>query len=268
MPLTNTVALALKSATTNVDVSAATAPSSGQVLTATGTTAATWQTPSGGSTTPTMKLNSNFYERGTAGGAGTLYVADVINGSASASGVDPTDGGVYMRTSATAGGSVSFVRNIAVGTTNVNIFSGNPIFYSRVQFFSGATGAGSFFCGLGAVTVAGTGHTFTTDHIGFKIVKVASVVSVYGTTAVSATESATSALTTLAAGDLIEMILVATSNTNVAFYYRKNGGTLSSATNITTNIPATDKRTIQHSISNDNDNNQYWMYLHGWGYER
>lgn len=42
------VAKALQSATTNVDVSAATAPSSGQVLTATGTTAATWQTPSSG----------------------------------------------------------------------------------------------------------------------------------------------------------------------------------------------------------------------------
>lgn len=36
---------ALKSATTTVDVSAATAPSSGQVLTATGATTATWQTP-------------------------------------------------------------------------------------------------------------------------------------------------------------------------------------------------------------------------------
>jgi len=40
----------LKSATTEVDVSAATAPSIGQVLTATSSTAATWQTPSGGLT--------------------------------------------------------------------------------------------------------------------------------------------------------------------------------------------------------------------------
>lgn len=38
----------LKSATTTVDVSAATAPSSGQVLTATSSTTATWQTPAGG----------------------------------------------------------------------------------------------------------------------------------------------------------------------------------------------------------------------------
>ena len=39
------MAKSLKSATTTVDVSAATAPSSGQVLTATGASAATWQTP-------------------------------------------------------------------------------------------------------------------------------------------------------------------------------------------------------------------------------
>lgn len=39
---------ALKSATTTVDVSAATAPSANQVLTATDSTHATWQTPSGG----------------------------------------------------------------------------------------------------------------------------------------------------------------------------------------------------------------------------
>lgn len=45
----NLVAGALKSATTNVSVSSATAPTNGQVLTATSNTTATWQTPSGGS---------------------------------------------------------------------------------------------------------------------------------------------------------------------------------------------------------------------------
>lgn len=44
------VATALKSATTDVDVSAATAPSSGQILTATGGTAATWQAPAAATT--------------------------------------------------------------------------------------------------------------------------------------------------------------------------------------------------------------------------
>lgn len=51
MPLTRFAARTLRSATTNIDIAAATAPSSGQVLTATGTTAATWQTPSGGGAT-------------------------------------------------------------------------------------------------------------------------------------------------------------------------------------------------------------------------
>jgi hypothetical protein len=46
-PLTG-IATALKSATTNVDVSAATAPSNTQVLTATSSTTATWQTPGAG----------------------------------------------------------------------------------------------------------------------------------------------------------------------------------------------------------------------------
>ena len=40
---------ALKSASTEVDVSSSTAPTTGQVLTATSSTAATWQTPAGGS---------------------------------------------------------------------------------------------------------------------------------------------------------------------------------------------------------------------------
>jgi hypothetical protein len=43
--LTSGITLALKSATTTVDVSAAAAPTSGQVLTATAGTTATWQTP-------------------------------------------------------------------------------------------------------------------------------------------------------------------------------------------------------------------------------
>lgn len=48
---TNTLtASVLKSATTEVNVSSATAPTSGQVLTATSSTAATWQTPSGWNT--------------------------------------------------------------------------------------------------------------------------------------------------------------------------------------------------------------------------
>lgn len=48
----------LRSATTVVDVSAAAAPTTGQVLTATSGTAATWQTPSSGATLSTSEANA------------------------------------------------------------------------------------------------------------------------------------------------------------------------------------------------------------------
>ena len=53
---TSGYASALKSATTTVSISSATAPTTGQVLTATGASAATWQTPSGGLTNLTEIL--------------------------------------------------------------------------------------------------------------------------------------------------------------------------------------------------------------------
>lgn len=48
MPIRSTTAFKLKNTTGIVDVSASAAPSSGQVLTATGASAATWQTPTPG----------------------------------------------------------------------------------------------------------------------------------------------------------------------------------------------------------------------------
>lgn len=59
--LTSGITNALKSATTTVDVSAATAPTSGQVLTATSSTTATWQTPSAGGTDYSCRV----YQTGT-----------------------------------------------------------------------------------------------------------------------------------------------------------------------------------------------------------
>lgn len=58
------VTRALKSATTTVDVSAATAPTNGQVLTATGGTAATWQTPASA---------TSFVDNEIVNGSGTSF---------------------------------------------------------------------------------------------------------------------------------------------------------------------------------------------------
>jgi len=64
-------ALALRSATTNVEVYSATQPSSGQVLTATSSTAATWQTP-----TVSSKESIGF----TADGGGAVITTGKIKG--------------------------------------------------------------------------------------------------------------------------------------------------------------------------------------------
>ena len=74
--LTSGITNALKSATTTVDVSAATAPSSGQVLTATSSTTATWQAAGG----TTININTTKIDQTPASGTyGTL--AGTVNGS-------------------------------------------------------------------------------------------------------------------------------------------------------------------------------------------
>jgi len=76
--LTSGITNALKSATTTVNVSSATAPTSGQVLTATSGTAATWQTPSGGGNT---YFNNEYIDQ--SGGTSDTYgaLSGTINGS-------------------------------------------------------------------------------------------------------------------------------------------------------------------------------------------
>jgi len=73
-----TAANGLKTASTTVAISSATAPSSGQVLTATSDSAATWQTPSGGDFLP------------LAGGTLTGEVISTKNGAASTPAVNVT----------------------------------------------------------------------------------------------------------------------------------------------------------------------------------
>lgn len=90
--LTSGITNALKSATTTVDVSAATAPTSGQVLTATAGTTATWQTPASGFANPMTTLGDIIYENATptptrlAGNTTTtkMFLNQTGNGSISA----------------------------------------------------------------------------------------------------------------------------------------------------------------------------------------
>ncbi len=93
--LTSGITLALKSATTTVDVSAATAPSTGQVLTATDSTHATWQ--AGGLTNP-MTTGGDLIYGGASGVPtrlpnGTVGQALLSNGTTTAPSWETLPGG-------------------------------------------------------------------------------------------------------------------------------------------------------------------------------
>jgi len=103
-----TAALGIKSATTTVAVDSATAPSSGQVLTATGTTAATWQTPSSGGTpggsTTQIQLNNAGAFGGVAGLTASLSTGAVTQ-TQTALGTTSLAGDTLTNTTAAAAGA-------------------------------------------------------------------------------------------------------------------------------------------------------------------
>lgn len=160
--------------------------------------------------------------------------------------------GLKMDTTST-GGRVAGV-SIAVGGTSNNLFTGSPVWTAAFTVSSTADYNFDAYFGLGLVTVAGSGHTFTTDHCGFKILGDgnANTMTLYATQGDGSTETASSALTTLAANDAVELMLKMNESSSIDYYYRKNGGSWSSATNLTTNLPNTASYRMQYSITNLN----------------
>jgi microcystin-dependent protein len=144
----NITARSLKSATTTIDISGATAPSSGQVLTATGSTAATWQVPTtgaiptggiiayAGATAPTGFLmcdgaaisraaySSLFSAIGTTYGIGdnttTFNVPDYR--SRDIIGAGPAQGGLSARTLGSVGGEEIHTLTIAEMPSHTHTF--------------------------------------------------------------------------------------------------------------------------------------------------
>lgn len=99
----NVMAKSLKSATTTVDVSAATAPSNGQFLRATSSTTATWQTFGGSTTFSTTQVFN-----GTAPTSLTTLDISAV--------VGVTQRMVMLHLTCTASAGFGFTRNAATGT--------------------------------------------------------------------------------------------------------------------------------------------------------
>jgi len=162
------------------------------------------------------------------------------------------------------GGGVSGSSNTTMGIAP-QPYLGDPAFGSIVQYTDPGGGSNfTTFVGIGSCTVATAGITFTDRHIGFKTVGT----SLYATVANGTTESASSALTTLTSGDTLDLYFKVTAATSVAFYWRKNGGSWSSATTLSTNLPSGTTTTLQWATSSNSSANGYTLNVYGATYER
>lgn len=214
----------------------------GQVLTSKGAgNDAVWQSPEA----PTLVVMATVFET----------AARFSTGVTGAGSIGWGQGGVGINTSSgsTAGsGRVNWEVTPKAST----LYTGSPIFTCRMNYSSdvafGTTG--SVYMGLGEPTVGDSGHTFTVDHAGFKLVKGSGTITLYATQANGTTESASSALTTLANGDFIDLVMKIRGTSSIDYYWSKNGGAWSAVTTLNTNMPSGSSQKAQFSTSGGGTN--------------
>lgn len=231
------------------------AGNSGEVLTSNGAGAApTFQAAAGGST-PTLTL-SGFYES-----SGRYLTATGGSGSATF-----TTNALTLNTGAT---SSSYARCHAqlTSTSTFKVYEGSPTLSFAIEM-ANAPNNTETYVGLGLVSVSGSGHTFTNDHIGFKIIDDGGTLTLYATQADNTTETVSSALTTITTTTALDLILKVNGTSSVDYYWRKDGGTLSSATNLTTNIPSVNTNLVAASVSNAGTTDNLTFRAAGFTYQR
>lgn len=124
-------ATALRSATTDMTVSAAAAPSAGQVLTATNSTTLAWATPSGAVADPAtnftwssnaatvdVSLGHNFTATNTMGGNSTLALSN---------GVDGDNGLIFVKQDGTGSRTLTFTISGRTVLKDLNVADTNPL---------------------------------------------------------------------------------------------------------------------------------------------
>ena len=164
------------------------------------------------------------------------FISTVVSGGTT--GVGNTGG--FVNTSATGTSSAKLECAMIQANNNGGVFT-----TFTAEFGIGVTVSVlgtdfQSFHGLGIITVDGSSVTYTSSHIGFKLVRSASgSTSLFATQADGTTETASSALTTVVLDDFLELSIRLTSSSSISYYWRKNGSAWSSATTLTTNIPTT-----------------------------
>lgn len=192
--------------------------------------------------------------------------SDISNGGTNTFGA----AGLSMDTTSTTTRNAGITWSILNGSGNTNgdIFANNPQFSANLCVTVIGTTGSSFF-GIGALTVAGTGHTYTAKHAGFKIIISGGVATLYATQADGTTENVSSALTTLAVGDSLNLVVKVISGSSVNYYWSKNGGAWSAPTNLTSNMPTSlNTEKCQFSLSNNSTASSSVIQVSGASYSR
>jgi len=237
---TNYTALKAQAQSANITYTLpATVGAAGTVLTdAAGNGTLSWVAPASGSV-PSAELNFGFETAGR-------YNTSLSNGTATFGTV-----GVLLDTTATGGRSAAVY---ASQNKSFTLFAQDMTF-SGVFQVSALPGSNDpeFYFGTNRLASTGAGITFTEDHFGFTVKRVAGAQNLYATMADGTTQQ-TSLLTTVAADDNVMVIATLNAGTSVSFYYSINFGNWSSATTLSTNPPRTSATCTEYfSAVVDND---------------
>ena len=97
--------------------------------------------------------------------------------------------------------------------------------------------------------------------------KAAGVLSLYATQA-GGTETASSALTTVAIGDVLSLYFKVNGTSSVDYYWTKNSGAWSSATNLATNVPTGLIDKLQICVTNETTTGSLTLSTPGFNWGR
>lgn len=172
--------------------------------------------------------------------------------------------GILINTSAT--GTSSELVNWQMGAEGAEIGSPQGSYVVRLETIG--TDFQSLFA-VGNPTVNGTSINYLGNHIGFKITRTGSgTVSLFATQADGTTETASAALATVGASEIYNLSWKANAVASIDYYWRRDGGAISSATNLTTNIPSSLTGNHSFSVSNATVASQTQFYVYSASYQR
>lgn len=262
---------ALNSATTIINVSSATAPTSGQVLTATSSTAATWQTPSaGGSSTPKVRvatIDGGIKNDATSSsGAWDLFATGT---SSSWTYIGAGSGGYYKGASGT--GTTGRIRysidqyGLIRNATSLQLYDEDPqwfFLFTTITGGAGSTPKGMYGCHESPDTAP---LSTTAKHVGLMYSTTAGVITWSASNANGTTRTSTD-VTAYVTSDNTEnnsdkLFIDMTSGTSIKFYVN-NTLAATHSTNLPSGAGNGDGRWLMGTAQNNGGTTNQNLIIH------